>query len=138
MDKANIKNIEHVTIDVFKHLKGPSYEIVEQFKKLIDSKIIDIDDIKLITINYNTSTGDVFKAPVRIYFSSGVAVYLNLTAGYGGSGPTDLCTILKMCEIDFNKDDITTAQEEVNLRYLKPDGILYHFIKHDGTHEYSM
>lgn len=138
MDKIDIKKVEHVTIDVFIQLKGTSDEIVKRFKKMLDTRAIDVDDIKLITVDYNTSSGDVANAPVRIYLASGIAIYLNLTAGYSGSGPTDLCTILKMCEIDFNENDIKSDQQEVNLRYIKSDNKLYHFIKHDGTHEYSM
>ncbi len=138
MDNINLEKIQKVSMDVFMHLKGSSYMILDRFKKLVDSKVVDVDDIKLITINYNTSTGDAADAPVRIYLSSGVVIYLNLAAGFNGSGPTDLCAILRLCEIDFNKDDITSPQEEVNLRYLRPDGILYQFMMHDGTYEYSM
>ena len=131
------KNIKFVEIKDFFHLCGASYEIVEKFGQLIATGIIDPNNIRLITINYDTSKGNIEEGPVRIYFSNEIAVYLNLTAGYNGSGPKDLIKILELCNISFDKSYILTHQSQVNLKYCKGNDI-YQFKNMDGTYEYSM
>jgi len=111
---SSIKFVE--ITDIF-HIGGTSYDIVEKFKKLVLSGSIKTSEIRLITINYNTSSCNVEKGPVRIYCLNGLAIYLNLTAGYGGSGPTDLCRILELCKVDFYKDDILRKQDIVDIKY---------------------
>ena len=132
------KILRHVTITDRIHIGGPSWEIVSKFKRLIEKGIVEIQRIKLFTIDYNTSTGDVFEGPVHIYFDNGLAIYLNLVAGYSGTGPTDLCEIMEICEINFNKDDILTDQEYIKLRYCTDNEIAYKFDDFNGTYEYAM
>lgn len=135
---TNVKNMRFVDVKDFIHLGGTSDEIVEKFAQLVTSGIVDIKNIKLITIKYDTSTGEVEKGPVRIYCLNGLAIQLNLTAGYGGSGPSDLCKVLELCEINFDKDDILTKQDVVDLKYIVEPDMCYQFHNMDGTFEYSM
>lgn len=134
-----IKNMRFVDCIDLIHLGGTTDEIVNKFQKLVQCKIIDIKKLKLITIKYDTKTGDVQKAPVRVYLSNGLTIYLNLTAGYGGSGPMALCEILKICEINFNENDILSRQDVVELKYNTEPDMCYQFHNiSDGTFEYSI
>jgi len=132
------KNMKFVKIETVVYLTGPSYDVVSKFEAFIKTKMIDIDAIKLITIQYDTELGDLEKAPVKIYFSTGLIMYLNLKAGYNGNSPSDLCKVLKLCEIDFEESDILSKQKVVDLRYVKDSKNCYQFYNIDETHEYSM
>lgn len=132
------KNMKFVKIETVVYLTGTSYDILSKFEAFIKTKMIDVNAIKLITIKYDTELGESEKAPVKIYFSTGLIMHLNLTAGYNGNGPSDLCKVLKLCEIDFEESDILSKQKVVDLRYIKDSKNCYQFYNIDGTHEYSM
>lgn len=141
MEDVNMekKNMKFVEVTDFIHLGGTSDEIVNNFKRLMESGIIDIDKIKLVTINYTMNVGNVESGPVHIYFSSGVELWLDLTAGYNGIGPSNLCKILKICKVTFKEDDILSSNSsKVVLRYVLKDNYCYQFKKHDGNYEYTM
>ena len=112
------KSMKFVTVKDFIHLGGTTYEIVAKFKKLIEKEIIDINNVELATIKYDTRISDVETGP--------------------GSGPTDLCTILKICGFKFNESDILEKQTEVNLKYIKNPSVCYQFINYDGSYIYSI
>ena len=129
--------IKLIGIETIFHIGGPSYDIVSKFKKLVSIGAIDLNKLRIISINYNTTTGDSSKGPVRLYFTDGLAVYLNLTAGYSGSGPTDLCEILNFCKVEFNKDDITSHQDVVEIKYTLDGSERYQFCLPDGDFLYT-
>ena len=132
----NTKNMKMIAIQDTIHLGGTSREIVEKFQQLVSVGIVDIENIRLITINYDTSSGEIEKAPVRIYFANGLALYLNLTAGYRGSGPSDLCKVLELCNIDFDRNDILSKQDVVDIKYTIGD-INWQFCLFDNSYVYS-
>ena len=100
------------------HLSGTTFQIEDNFKRLYDSKFIDPAKLGLVTIFYNTSFNDIEVGPVKLFFTDGTAIYLNLTAGYGGTGPHTTCDILSKFDIpEFNSDDILKDQDIVNIRY---------------------
>lgn len=134
------KNIKFIDVEQSFHIGGASTsEIVQRFKRLIDSGIIDISKAILCKIKYVLRDNKPEKGPVQIFFLDGTHVRLNLTAGYGGTGPRDTCDILTLCGFDFNKDDIMTHQEEVTLSYYKDidEDTVYQFANMDGSYEYS-
>lgn len=137
MDK---KNIKFVTVEEDFHIGGSAtFEIVEKFKRLIDAGILDPKLAILCTIKYDTTSGNAEKGPVCIYFLNGIRVRLNLTAGYDGTGPKHTCQVLELCGFDFNKDDILSHQEVVDIKYYKDigDDSVYQFATYDGSYEYS-
>jgi len=105
------------------HLSGTTYQIEDNFKRLLESKFIEQEQLGLVTILYKTKYNNIENGPVRLFFTNGTAVYLNLTAGYDGNGPHTTCNILSMFNIPgFNEDDILLPQEVVNICYkLKKD-----------------
>ena len=133
-----MKRMRFVQTEIFFWLRGTSYEVLERFQKLIESQI-DVEELLLVTIDYDTRQGDVEEGPVKLYFADGAEVRLNLTAGYNGSGPNDLCRVLELCNVHFNKADIVSKQDEVHLKYyLGKDDVTYQFQDFEGNHVYSM
>ena len=114
------KNIKFIDVEQDFHIGGASTsEIVRRFKRLIDLGIIDISKAVLCTIKYVIRENYPEKGPVTIYFLDGTRVKLNLTAGFRGSGPLDTCHILELCTFKFDKEDILSPQDSVNLKYYK-------------------
>jgi len=135
------KNIKFITVEQSFHIGGScTVEIVKRFKRLIDSGIIDISKAILCKIKYALMKNTPEKGPVNIYFLNGIHVRLNLTAGYGGTGPRDTCDILKICGFNFDEDDILNHQEEVDITYYKDidEDTIYQFANMDGSYEYSI
>jgi hypothetical protein len=133
------KNLKMIKMYDFMHLGGTSYSIAARFKLLIDSGMIDINSLRLITVDYDTTHGDVCKGPVRMYFENGLEIRLNLTAGYSGSGPRDLCEVLNLCNVVYNEQDILSNQDTVNLKLI-PRGhedTFYQFHTYDDMFVYS-
>ena len=114
------KDLKFIEVTDYYHLTGATSIIVDKFKRLVDSKLIDIDKVILASINYNVYENNVTYGPVHIYTKDGIEIVLNLSAGYCGSGPTDLCYILKLCKFDFDENEIKTHNMfgDVCLRYL--------------------
>lgn len=113
------------------HLSGTTFQIEDNFNRLYDSKFIDPNKLGLVTIFYNTSRNDIEVGPVKFFFTDGTAIFLNLTAGYGGTGPHTTCDILSKFNIpEFNKEDILRKQDIVNIRYELTNN---DFIFSDGT-----
>lgn len=134
------KNIKFIEVDNLFHLGNASTgEIVQNFKRLMEAGILDKDKAVLCTINYDTRVNDIEIGPVRIYFSDGICVRLNLTAGYGGTGPRDTCRILNLCEFNFDESDILSKSETVTLKYYKDhhNKNVYQFELPDGSYVYS-
>lgn len=117
------KKLKFKSIATLIHLSGTSYEILKNFKQLIESNIISLDNVNFMSIYYDTSKGIDNEAPAKIFFNNGIAVFLDLTAGYHGSGPRDLCTLVQLCFPEFDKDkieeDILTSQDKVDIHYAK-------------------
>lgn len=134
------KNIKFITIEQDIHIGG-SYtsEIVARFKRLINVGVIDTSKALLCTIKYTITENNPETGPVTIYFSNGIRVKLNLTAGYTGEGPRDTCEVLKICGFDFNENDILSHNNIVDIKYYKDiDGDnIYQFANFDGSFEYS-
>ena len=132
------KSMKFVSLRDSIHLGGPSYEISETFKRLVQGNVIDVSKIELITVNYNVSQNNLETWPVRIYCSNGLAIYLKLTAGYSGAGPHDLVSVLELCNIKFDKNDILSNQDVVNLKYVRDTNIVYQFKNSYGEIVYSI
>ena len=134
------KNIEFITIELDIHIGGAyTSEIVDKFKRLIDTGMLDVSKALLCTIRYVIMNNRVEDGPVNIYFSNGIRVKLNLTAGYTGEGPRDTCEVLRICGFDFNEDDIFTHNDTVDIKYYKDidSENIYQFENLDGSFEYS-
>lgn len=134
------KNIKFVTVEQTFHIGGATTnEIVERFKRLVDLGIIDLSKAILCKIKYTLLECNAEKGPVSIYFLDGIHVRLNLTAGYSGTGPRDTCRILKLCNFDFDENDILSHQDVVNIKYYKDidEKTVYQFANMDGSYEYS-
>ena len=134
------KNIKFITVEQEFHIGGScTSEIVQRFKKLIDSGIIDTSKAILCNIHYLLMNNNPENGPVNIFFLDGIRVKLNLTAGYTGTGPRDTCQVLKLCEFEFDESDILTHQEVVDIKYYKDidEDTVYQFTNFDGSHVYS-
>jgi len=134
------KIIKFITVERDIHINDSSTgEIVKKFRQLIDSGEIDINKAILCRIEYILISNYIEDGPVKIYFLDGTRVRLNLTAGYGGTGPLDTCKILKLCGFDFDTNDILSHQEMVNVKYYKDidEEYVYQFKTPEGTFEYS-
>ena len=134
------KNIKFITIEQDIHIGGSSTsEIVDRFKRLILADIIDVSKAIFCRIKYDIMGNKVEDGPVNIYFSNGIRVKLNLTAGYTGEGPRDTCEVLKLCGFDFNQDDIFTHNDVIDIKYYKDidNENIYQFKNLDGSFEYS-
>ena len=130
--------MKFVTVSTIINLKGTSYEIVDNFKRLIETEFIDVNKITFISINYDTRKNDIENGPVRIYTTDGIEIRLSLTAGYNGSGPNDLCKAMKLCKFEFDENDILSKQEEVNLKYYKDKRTGYQFTDYEGNYIYAI
>ena len=117
------KDLKFIEVSDYYHMTGSTNAIVDKFRRLVESKLIDVDKVIFVTIDYNVYENNVTDGPVHLYTKDGVEVVLNLSAGYGGSGPTDLCYILKLCKFDFVGNEIKTHNTvgDVCLRYIKSD-----------------
>lgn len=108
----------NISIKTKIHLGGATYEIFNNFKRLLDLGFIDKGKLGLVTIFYEVSKNNIESAPVKLYFTDGIAIYLNLTAGYGGTGPRTTNDILSLFNIpNYTADDIMLHQNIVNLKY---------------------
>lgn len=134
------KNLKLKSATTFIHLSGASYEILKNFKRLIEGNIISSNDVNFMRIHYDTSKGIANESPAKIFFNNSVAVFLELTAGYGGNGPRDLCQVISLCFPEFDKKaiekDILTTQDTVDIIYAKDTLNLYQFAC-NGEYYYS-
>lgn len=135
------KNLKTISIETFIHLKGSTDTIFNNFKRLVDSNIICPNNIRFVSIKYEVMKGITDEAPVKMFFEDGVAVFLDLTAGYSGSGPTTLKEILHICFPEFNEEmlsiDISTPREVVDSSYIKNSSTAYQF-EYEGNYYYAM
>lgn len=135
------KDLRFIPVQKFIHLEGASYQILSNFKQLVESGFVNLDNIIFLTVKYDTQKGIESDAPVKIFLKDNTAIYLNLTAGYSGSGPTDLCSVIKMCFKDMDKakisKDILTNRKLVDLTYVKDTENYYQF-SCQGEYYYSM
>jgi len=106
--------------------KATSYETVEEFENLISSNKIKVDDILKVKIYYETQKGlpdydcSLEKYPVIMDTIDEGKIYLFcLSAGYGGSGPTDLLKILNLAGFNFEKDLIIRKRDIVDITISK-------------------
>jgi len=100
------------------HLRGTTHIIYDNFKRLLNTGFLESSMLGLVTISYDVNKNNIESAPVKLYFTDGTAVYLDLTAGYRGTGPNTTCDILSLFNIpNFNKEDILSHQNIVRLRY---------------------
>ncbi len=102
-----------------------SYETENEFRKVIET-IIKPEQIRKVKIFYETQNGlpsyncKPEEYPVIMETDNNVRICLYpLSAGYGGSGPTDLLSILKLAGFRIDENDILKRQEVVNLEYVK-------------------
>lgn len=134
------KKLSFKSIATLIHLSGASYEILKNFKRLIESNIISPNEVNFMSIHYDTLKGIDNEAPAKIFFNNSVAVFLELTAGYIGKGPRDLCQVISLCFPEFDKKaiekDILTTQDTVDIIYAKDTLNLYQFAC-NGEHYYS-
>lgn len=134
------KNLKFMTVTNFIHLSGASYEIISNFKRLVEGNIISADNVNFMHIEYDTTTGISNESPVKIFFNNSTAIFLELTAGYGGVGPRDLCEVVKLCFPEFDKkkveEDILTKQDTVDILYVKDTSNSYQFAC-NGEYYYS-
>ena len=106
--------------------KSSSYEMVHEFEKLISSNKIKVGDIQKVKIYYDNRNGlpdskcSLEKYPVIMDTFDGDKIYLfSLTAGYGGSGPTDLVKVLNLAGFDFEEDLILRKRDVVDITISK-------------------
>lgn len=135
------KNLKTISIKTFIHLRGSTDTIFNNFKRLVASQIIFPNKVKLITINYEVMKGINNEAPAKLFFEDGTAVFLDLTAGYSGSGPSTLKEIIQICFPEFSREklayDISTPQEIVDIRYVRDFSTAYQF-EYEDNYYYAM
>ena len=83
---------------------------LEEFEKAF-SKLSSPERIKEAVLDYKypipSADSDPMKFPLSISTDDGITFcILNVTAGYGGEGPTGTCKILRMCGFKFDEREI--------------------------------
>ncbi len=92
--------------------------------KVIELINIYKERITKIRINYNVYQGLPHEEspeeewPVKIIIKDVIIYAHSLTAGYGGTGPHDLCKVLDAAGVVYDKNDILTQRSAKN-------GIIY-------------
>ena len=109
------KELSAVNIDAVYHLGG--MDVVDKFKKLVKGNIINPNLLRLVTIMYDKNA-KLNEGLVRLYFHDGAAVYLNLIPGGTGVISLNICDILDYCHLQYDKNLITTPQQNDNMLIL--------------------